>query len=252
MTTSGSSRSGFVFKKHWWMILVVVIVGFGVVVGGVILVVNWGKNRMVLANQSRPTATVPVVIPTVTQTATPTEISTATVTATPVAFTLKGKDFPKGSGMFHSNLWKKGEPDDSDLYVLVYDTQWYHQPLLPKATDRVAHEVALVLIPGVYEFIGPECQVWWNWDGKSPADQGKLLIDRQNVLDLVIPETTGKGEAWVFVECRASQAGGFSFRYVGPLPSCTTATATPTNTKTATVTPSRTATQTQTQVPTQK
>lgn len=196
-------------------------------------VVVTAKEPADLKEQPTPSVVVPTTMPTVVSpTVTPTATPTTTPTMAPtgamgeVAFTLKGKSFPKGSVVFHSNFWKKGEPDDSDQYVLVYDTQWYYQPLLPKATDRVAHEVALVLIPGVYEFIGPECQVWWNWDGKSPADQGKQLVNRQNILYLVVPETVGKDEAWVFVKCRASQAGGFSFRRIGPLPT-PTATSTP-------------------------
>lgn len=139
------------------------------------------------------------------------------------AFTLSVKCFPVGSRMFHSNLWVKGSPDESDLYVVVYDpTQsWWYQVLLPKATERISFEVALTLIPGVYEYVGPEAQVWWNFDGEHPFDKGTLIVDRQNFVDknlLTINATSGTGESWVFVRCRASQAGGFSFRYLGPLP----------------------------------
>lgn len=113
-----------------------------------------------------------------------------------------------------------GQHDNA--YDVVYDPDqsgaadlpakgWWYQPNLP-GPHKQAHEVALTLQAGTYRYVGPECVVYHNWDGTHPFDQGKVLINRQNVEDLVVPATSGHGnEAWVFVRCGASDASGFSF-----------------------------------------
>jgi hypothetical protein len=111
-----------------------------------------------------------------------------------------------------------GVNGDND-YVVIYDPSqsgasdipangWWYQPCLP--AHRVAHEVALTVIPGIYRFIGPECQVWQNTDGNHPFDQGTSLVSRQNVQRLTVPPTKGN-ESWLFVRCQTSDSSGFSF-----------------------------------------
>lgn len=134
---------------------------------------------------------------------------------------LGSRSFPAGSVIFHSNRWSSGQPDDSDPYVVIYDPSqsgvvgrnplgWWYQPLLPSANQRQAHEVALILQPGSYEFTGPSCSAWLNADGNSPFDRGRLIVDHANgVFD--VAATTGKNESWVFSRCDAGAASGFSF-----------------------------------------
>ncbi len=106
-------------------------------------------------------------------------------------------------------------------YLVVYDplqsgysdlqpNGWWYQPCLP-FPGREAHEVALTLHPGHYRFVGPECMVFHNYDGKHPFDTGTLLVDRANILSLRVEETLGKGESWIFVRCNRGDASGFSF-----------------------------------------
>ncbi len=123
---------------------------------------------------------------------------------------------PPGGQAFPATV--SGAPNTD--YTVVYDpTQsgssslpamgWWYQPCLP--SQRVAHEVAIILRPGTYKFVGPECAAWLNTDGTKPFDQGTPLVSYQNVETLTVPATSGKNESWVFVRCRGGASSGFSF-----------------------------------------
>jgi len=124
---------------------------------------------------------------------------------------------PKGGQIFEASV-------GGHCYDVVYDPLqggsadhpalgWWHQTQLPAGPSRMTHNVAVTLqAPAKYRFTGPECRVWLNTDGNKPWEQGKLIIDRQNMLSIDIPQTIGhKGEAWIAVKCLTSWASGFSF-----------------------------------------
>jgi hypothetical protein len=130
--------------------------------------------------------------------------------------------------IFPATVWRKGTAMHDPRYDVLFDPfqggssdhppyGWYWQPNLPPPPEREAHEVAIILrAPARYRFIGPECQVFWNWDGNHPFQNGRLIVDRQNG-EVYITPTTGN-EAWIFVRCSASWAGGFSFEALQQLP----------------------------------
>lgn len=96
---------------------------------------------------------------------------------------------------------------------------WYYQPNLPSPASREAHEVAITMRgPATYRYTGPECSVYWNWDGNHPFDSGRLLIDRENKLDGIQLQPNSGAEIWLFVRCNEGAASGFSFEALTPLP----------------------------------
>lgn len=136
------------------------------------------------------------------------------------AFVCDGREVlvPINGQVFPFNVGGINDPN----YYVVYDPSqsgaadlppkgWWYQPCLP-GPHRDAHEGAIILQAGTYRYVGPECTVWHNWDGNHPFDQGRILVNRQNVEFLRVPSTAGHGtEAWVFVRCQKSDASGFSF-----------------------------------------
>jgi len=132
--------------------------------------------------------------------------------------------------VFPATVWRNNVPVKDTRYDVTYDPAqggandhpaygWYYQPQLPSAATREAHEVALTLRgPASYRFTGPECQVFQNYDGQHPFDQGKLLIDRQNVLGGINLSPNNGNEVWLFVKCNAGAASGFSFEALQKLP----------------------------------
>lgn len=125
------------------------------------------------------------------------------------------KTFPSGSVLF---------PVSKDArYNYVFDPSqsgvagrqplgWYYQPCLPPASERVPHELPLVMIPGRYDFTGPECTVWLNASGSdaTASDKGQVLVDRANVV-IDVATTAGRNESWIFVRCNGGAASGSSF-----------------------------------------
>lgn len=132
-------------------------------------------------------------------------------------------EVPADGQLFPATVWVNDQPIVSADFSWVYDpgqsghpdltaNGWTYQPCLPSPDKRVFHEASLTLEPGIYRFTGPECRVWWN-DGDSPGREGRLLLDKENRLEVEVPETAN-GESWVFIECDESWAGGASFSFV--------------------------------------
>lgn len=147
-------------------------------------------------------------------------------TSAPVTFTCDGNTIrvPENGQLFEATVWRNGNPVNDPCYNVVYDPiqsgvsylegrGWWYQPLLP-GPEREYHEVSIVLQTGSYKFVGPECKVWVAGNTTTQTGRnGTLLVDRRNVETLTVPATAGApaGESWVFVECRESEASGFSF-----------------------------------------
>lgn len=182
------------------------------------------ERVIVVTATNAPTAiaAAPVVQPTATLVA-PTATSVPTVQPTVAAARIvtcdaKSVPVPINGQVFEATV----AGTKNHCYDMVYDPSqsgaadlpakgWWYQPLLP-GPSREAHEVAITLQQGTYRFVGPECTVWLNYDGNHPFDQGKLLVERQNIDKLVVDATQNHGtESWIFARCKASDASGFSF-----------------------------------------
>lgn len=127
-------------------------------------------------------------------------------------------------------FWSSHRVGSVDNYAVVFDPHqggsndhpsfgWWWQPCLPSGPDREAHDVAIVLQAGQYRFTGPECRAWLNEDGKSAWEDGKMIVDHENIVSFNVKATQGhEPEAWVAVKCVKSWASGFSFERLEPLP----------------------------------
>ncbi len=151
--------------------------------------------------------------------------SVPTITATAEASQTQTKVGKKNAAkvVFPAIVWRNGVANKDTRYDVVFDPAqsgsgdllakgWWYQPNLPAPKDREAFEVAIILQPGTYRFLGPQCRAWFNNDGQHPFDQGNLVINKQNVENFNAAATAGHGtESWVFIRCDAGEASGFSF-----------------------------------------
>jgi hypothetical protein len=174
-----------------------------------------------------PTATqMPTAMPTATLQPT-TAPANAGLTSSNVTIACDGNTLqvPTNGQVFESTTWVNNQPQHNPCYDTVYDPNqsgvnylpakgWWYQPLLP-GPHKAYFETALVLQAGTYKYVGPECTVYLNTAGNdsTAGKNGKVIVNRQNIEKLVVDHTAGAPgtEAWVFVVCNESDAGGFSF-----------------------------------------